>query len=289
MPRPAWTLYAYQLIEPDDQLDLFACREVRVHVVARQLELDTPADRTLCGKLLPAQPRWQPLERARLRDRLLCPDCRKQLEAEKRGIRAAGGLEMLVAQAKYAVEIFLDTHLEDARIAEINTPLLKERSNLVLVGMSGGGKSTIGKRAAEKLGKGFVDTDELIIERIKMPIAEFFAKEGEPAFREIETKVIHEVSAQNNLVIATGGGIIKNPLNVEYLKRNGRLIWLKRDADLLQTGNGRPLAPDQAAAQKLYQERLPLYTATAEAIADNNGTLEEGLSAVLQCYESLLK
>ncbi|MCA4042944.1 hypothetical protein LDZ95_11080, partial [Pseudomonas aeruginosa] len=64
MPRPAWTLYAYQLIEPDDQLDLFACREVRVHVVARQLELDTPADRTLCGKLLPAQPRWQPLERA---------------------------------------------------------------------------------------------------------------------------------------------------------------------------------------------------------------------------------
>ena len=168
------------------------------------------------------------------------------LEAEKRGIRAAGGLEMLVAQAKYAVEIFLDTHLEDARIAEINMPLLKERSNLVLVGMSGGGKSTIGKRAAEKLGKGFVDTDELIIERIKMPIAEFFAKEGEPAFREIETKVIHEVSSRNNLVIATGGGIIKNPLNVEYLKRNGRLIWLKRDADLLQTGNGRPLAPDQA-------------------------------------------
>ena len=211
------------------------------------------------------------------------------LEAEKRGIRAAGGLEMLVAQAKYAVEIFLDTHLEDARIAEINTPLLKERSNLVLVGMSGGGKSTIGKRAAEKLDKGFVDTDDLIIERIKMPIAEFFAKEGEPAFREIETKVIHEVSSQNNLVIATGGGIIKNPLNVEYLKRNGRLIWLKRDADLLQTGNGRPLAPDQAAAQKLYQERLPLYTATAEAIADNNGTLEEGLSAVLQGYEALLK
>ena len=211
------------------------------------------------------------------------------LEAEKRGIRAAGGLEMLVAQAKYAVEIFLDTHLEDARIAEINTPLLKERSNLVLVGMSGGGKSTIGKRAAEKLGKGFVDTDDLIIERIKMPIAEFFAKEGEPAFREIETKVIHEVSSRNNLVIATGGGIIKNPLNVEYLKRNGRLIWLKRDADLLQTGNGRPLAPDQAAAQKLYQERLPLYTAAAEAIAENNGTFEEGLSAVLQCYESLLK
>lgn len=167
------------------------------------------------------------------------------------------GLEMLVAQAKYAVEIFLDTHLEDTRIAEINTPLLKERSNLVLVGMSGGGKSTIGKRAAEKLGKGFVDTDDLIIERIKMPIAEFFAKEGEPAFREIETKVIHEVSSQNNLVIATGGGIIKNPLNVEYLKRNGRLIWLKRDADLLQTGNGRPLAPIRRRHRSFIRNACP--------------------------------
>lgn len=101
---------------------------------------------------------------------------------------------------------------------------------------------------------------ELIIERIKMPIAEFFAKEGEPAFREIETKVIHEVSAQNNLVIATGGGIIKNPLNVEYLKRNGRLIWLKRDADLLQTGNGRPLAPASGGgAEALSGTPAPLY------------------------------
>ena len=211
------------------------------------------------------------------------------LEAEKRGIRAAGGLEMLVAQAKYAVEIFLDTHLDDARIVEINTHLKKERSNLVLIGMSGGGKSTLGRMAAERLGKVFVDTDDLIIERIGMPIADFFAKEGEPAFREIETKVIHEVSAQNNLVISTGGGIIKNPLNIEYLKRNGRLIWLKRDADLLESGNGRPLAPDQTAAQRLYRERLPLYTAAAEAVAENNGTIEEGLAAVLHGYETLLK
>lgn len=211
------------------------------------------------------------------------------LEAEKRGISAAGGLEMLVAQAKYAVEIFLDTQLPDSRIAEINADLLKERSNLVLIGMSGGGKSTISRLAAEKLGKTFVDTDERILERIGMSIADFFAKEGEPAFREIETKVLHELSSQNNLVISTGGGIIKNPLNMEYLKRNGRLIWLKREANLLESGNGRPLAPDQAAAQKLYQERLPLYTAAAEAVAENNSTLAEGVAAVLQAYEALLK
>ena len=207
------------------------------------------------------------------------------IEAEKRNIPSAGGLEMLVAQAKYAVEIFLDTKIEDTRIHEINTALTKERSNLVLIGMSGGGKTILGQKAAEKLRKQFVDTDAEIVKRIGMPIADFFAKEGETAFRKIETEVLHELSSQNNLVISTGGGIVKNPLNVEYLKRNGRIIWLKRDAELLQSGNGRPLAPDMESTKKLYEERLPLYTAAAEAIAENNGTAEEGLEAILHAYE----
>ena len=210
------------------------------------------------------------------------------IEAEKRNIPAAGGLEMMVAQAKYAVEIFLDTKIDDSRIDEINAGLIKERSNLVLIGMSGGGKTSLGRKAAEKLGKTFVDTDEEILKRIGMPIADFFAKEGEPAFRKIETEVLHELSSQNNLVISTGGGIVKNPLNVDYLKRNGRIIWLKRNAELLQSGNGRPLAPDKVATLKLYEERLPLYTAAAEAIAENNGTEEEGLLSILKVYENTL-
>ena len=210
------------------------------------------------------------------------------IEAEKRNIPVAGGLELLVAQAKYAVEIFLDTKIDDSRIDEINAGLIKERSNLVLIGMSGGGKTSLGRKAAEKLGKTFVDTDEEILKRIGMPIADFFAKEGEPAFRKIETEVLHELSSQNNLVISTGGGIVKNPLNVDYLKRNGRIIWLNRNAELLQSGNGRPLAPDKVATLKLYEERLPLYTAAAEAIAENNGTEEEGLLSILKVYENTL-
>ncbi|MBO3274630.1 hypothetical protein [Pseudomonas schmalbachii] len=87
MSRPAWTLYAYQLIEPDEQLDLFACRELRVHLVARQLELGNSADRTLCGGLLPAHPAWRGVERRQLRDRRVCADCLKQLEEERRGAR----------------------------------------------------------------------------------------------------------------------------------------------------------------------------------------------------------
>ncbi|MVW76015.1 hypothetical protein [Pseudomonas xionganensis] len=87
MPRPAWSLHAYQLIEPDEQLDLFACREVRVHLLARQLELGGFADRTLCGGLLPAQPIWRDLNRTMLRDKRLCPACAEVLNAQRRGER----------------------------------------------------------------------------------------------------------------------------------------------------------------------------------------------------------
>ncbi|MBT8764880.1 hypothetical protein [Pseudomonas boanensis] len=85
MPRPAWSLFAYKVIEPDEQLDLFACREVRLHLVARQLALGGFADRTLCGGLLPAQPRWSNLEQQSLRDRRLCVNCRSTLEAQRHG------------------------------------------------------------------------------------------------------------------------------------------------------------------------------------------------------------
>lgn len=87
MPRPAWSLHAYQMIVPDEQLDLFACREARLHLIARQLELGGFADRTLCGGLLPALPLMHPLEKVSLRDRRLCPACRTALEAQRRGYR----------------------------------------------------------------------------------------------------------------------------------------------------------------------------------------------------------
>ncbi len=90
MPRPAWSLFAYQLIEPDEQLDLFACQEVRVHLVTRQLELGGSADRTLCGSLLPASPRWSSVDRRVFQDQRLCSLCRAILESQKRGRRRSG-------------------------------------------------------------------------------------------------------------------------------------------------------------------------------------------------------
>lgn len=88
MPRVTWSLHTYQLIEPDEQLDLFACREVRVHLLARQLELGGFADRTLCGGLLPAQPQLIVLEKTMLRDKRLCKACHAVLQAQRRGERS---------------------------------------------------------------------------------------------------------------------------------------------------------------------------------------------------------
>ncbi|WP_394267020.1 shikimate kinase [Anaerotignum sp.] len=209
------------------------------------------------------------------------------LEAKEKGCKAIGGLEMLVGQAKYAVEIFLDKPLPEDSIAAVYKELSAERTNLVLIGMSGCGKTTLGKQAAEKLGKTFVDTDAEIVKRIKMPIADYFAAYGEDAFRNIESEVVREVSAQNNLVISTGGGVIKNSENIQWLKGNGTIFWIQRDPELLQSGNGRPLAPDQEAVHKLYKERLPLYTAAAEIVVQNNENIEKASQRICTAFSQL--
>lgn len=206
------------------------------------------------------------------------------LDALKMGRKAIGGLEMLVGQAKYAVEIFLDQSLPENAIENVYRELLEDRRNLVLIGMSGCGKTTLGKLAAEKLGKTFVDTDAEIIKRIGMSIADYFAKYGENAFRQVESQVIQELSVQNNLVISTGGGVVKDEENIRWLKGNGSVFWIERDPEMLECGNGRPLVPTQEAVRKLYQERLPLYTAAAEAIIQNDGNMEEGLRAILSNF-----
>lgn len=210
------------------------------------------------------------------------------LEGLSKGIIAVGGLEMLIGQAKCAVEIFLGKEMEDSLIQNIYTALLEERSNLVLIGMSGCGKTTLGKLAAEKLGKNFVDLDEEIVKEINMPIKEYFLEMGEPAFRNLERDMVQRFSKGNGLVIATGGGVIKNGQNISDLKQNGHILWIKREVSLLESGNGRPLAPDAEATFRLYQERLPLYEGAAEIICENNTTAEKGLEELIKKYTELL-
>ena len=202
------------------------------------------------------------------------------LDAEARGLVAVNGLLMLVAQAKEAAEWFLTSQLDDSLIDEIHTTLRRQMENIVLVGMPGCGKSTVGKALAEKLGKTFVDADETIVELAGKPIPEIFADDGEDVFRAWETKALEAIGKRSGLVIATGGGCVTKDRNYPLLHQNGTIYWLKRELDKLPT-DGRPLSQANKLAD-MYAKRQPLYAAFADHIIDNDGTLEETLAQFME-------
>ena len=187
------------------------------------------------------------------------------LDAQRLGIPFINGLPMLVAQAKQACEIFTEQITIDglestnnfASIDNITTQIESETKNIVLIGMPGCGKSTVGELLASKLSRTFIDIDSEIEKRIQMSICDFFAQKGEPAFRIIESEVLDEFARKSGLVIATGGGIIKNPLNRPIISQNGIIIMLKRPLNELAT-DGRPISMS-CSLEKLEQERLPIY------------------------------
>lgn len=190
-------------------------------------------------------------------------------KATAQGIPACGGLSMLVAQAKYAAEIFSQQEIPDALLAEVTANILAQRSNLVMIGMPSSGKSTVGWRCAQELGRSFVDIDHEITREIGMTISEFFQKRGEQAFRDIESRLCRQYAKQTGLVISTGGGLILNPENVAALKQNGVLVHIRRPLEALTTGGHRPLLPDQKAVETLYAQRSPLYQAAQDFAVDN--------------------
>ena len=204
-------------------------------------------------------------------------------QAEKRGIVAINGLYMLVAQAKEAAEYFTGKSIADSVIDEIYCKLSAQMQNIVLIGMPGCGKSTIGKLLAEKTGRKFVDADENIVELAKKSIPEIFAQDGEDIFREWETKALAELGKQSGLVIATGGGCVTKERNYPPLHQNGILFWLKRDLSLLPT-EGRPLS-QQNKLETLYAQRKDLYEAFADHCIDNDGSCEDTVHAILSRME----
>lgn len=194
-------------------------------------------------------------------DAVYNPLCSKLVvDAKKQGIKAVGGLYMLVAQAAHAAERFVGKPVEKARIDEIFNELYSQKENIVLVGMPGCGKSTVGKYLAKELGKEFVDIDKEIELAEGRTIPEIFAADGEEKFREIESRVIKTVAARQGLVIATGGGAVLKSDNVDILKENGRVVFLDRPIENIVPTDDRPLALDRAALEKRYNERYGIYT-----------------------------
>ena len=194
------------------------------------------------------------------------------LEAEKLGLKYTNGLPMLVAQATAAAGYFLGTpgafQKENQRIIKA---MKQQMGNIVLIGMPGTGKSLIGKLLAELTGKTLQDTDAKIEEEAKMTIPEIFEKEGEAGFRDRESAICKKLGKERNLIIATGGGAILRPENVDALRQNGTLVHITRSIDKLPT-RGRPLSKNIETLKKMEAQRMPLYKEAADITFRNNYT-----------------
>ena len=202
------------------------------------------------------------------------------LDAQSRGIKTMNGLLMLVAQAKEASEWFTDSTIHDEKIKTIHGILRQKMENIILIGMPGCGKSTVGSALAEGTGKTFVDADAVIVEKAGKTSPEIFAESGEAGFRAIETEVLAELGKQSGLLIATGGGCVTQERNYPLLHQNGTIFWIQRDIGKLPT-NGRPLSQTNRLTD-LYAVRKPMYEHFADHTIDNNGQIEITVTQILE-------
>ena len=202
------------------------------------------------------------------------------LQAERLGLKRANGLLMLVAQAKKSCEEFLGKPIADEWIGKITRTLAAQMQNVILIGMPGSGKTTVGTGAAARLGRTFLDADAVLEQKAGMPIPEIFRLEGEEGFRQRETAVLAELGKQSGLVIATGGGCVTRPENYPLLHQNGTIFCLTRDLSRLPI-SGRPVS-QALGAEEIYRRRKSLYEGFADVMIDNDRTVEDAVRQILK-------
>ena len=186
--------------------------------------------------------------------------------AQNLGIPARGGLYMLVMQAILAAERFFEKPVPKEKAESIYQQLLRVKKNIVLIGMPGSGKTTVGKILSEEFGMPLFDSDEIIKEKTGREISDIFAKEGEPAFRKLESEAIFELSGKTGSVISTGGGAVLNPENIKNLSKNGKIYFIDRPLENLVPTSDRPTASTFEAIKKRFEERYDIYCSSADKI-----------------------
>ena len=209
------------------------------------------------------------------------------MQAEELGIPCEGGLSMLIYQGVQACEMFQGKPIMPERIVEAERLLRRSVTNLVLIGMPGCGKSTIGKKLAELLHMPLVDIDAEIEKEAGMTIPEIFAKEGEARFRERESAQIQRFGSVGGNVLVTGGGAIKAPLNRKYLRMNGFVAHICRPLELLSR-EGRPLSQNLQTLQRLWLERKTMYEACRDAAFTNEGSIDACVQAIKEAFDEAL-
>ena len=207
------------------------------------------------------------------------------LQAEKLGVKRSDGLPMLVMQALAAQKIW-GVSSDDCDAEEILNSLYRKKLNIVLVGMPSCGKTTVGKLVAALLARPFVDTDAEVYKATRKTPAEIIEKDGERAFRRVETETVKKVSRLNGAVIATGGGAVMREENIAALKANGVIFYVKRDLSLLSVA-GRPLSEENGIA-KLFAQRKALYERSASFAAENNGDVKTCADNIAGTFSHLI-
>ena len=205
------------------------------------------------------------------------------LDAQEYGIPNINGLWMLVAQAKESAELFLGKSIPDHTITEIHRKLKASMQNIVLVGMPGCGKSTLGAALSDAMGKPFFDADREVCKLTKKSIPQIFREDGVAAFRKIESQVLAEFGKKSGIILATGGGCVTVPENHAHLRQNGTVFWIKRELEKLTT-DGRPLS-QSTSLQEMYQVRAPLYEQFSDAAVSNDGPVEDTVRSIIHYLE----
>lgn len=205
------------------------------------------------------------------------------IDAEEKGIPCIDGLPMLVYQAKRAEEHFLNKSIADGEAVRVYHQIRRDSTNIVLIGMPGSGKSSIGQKLAEATGKKLIDLDTEIIKTSGKTIPQIFSEDGEDKFRAYESDEVKKAGKLTGIILVTGGGIVKYKRNYAPLHQNGIIYRICRDTDKLDNKD-RPLSGSKERMKGLFKERDPLYGEFADRNIDNNGNIDIAVTKIVEDF-----